>query len=118
MFKGCKQSLRLGDITSGNKNIIMRFLFGSLIAQLISQTILRSCLSKLSEDKKFAISYQRISNVFVHISHYVITFLLDACENNLNLLLKNIKLFKNELFDPNYRNRKYSVAQLHDALNA
>ena len=117
MFKGCKQSLRLADITSGDKNIIMSFLFGSLIAQLTSQTILRSCLSKLSEDKKFAISYQRISNVFVHISHYVIAFLFDACKNNLDLLLKNIKLFTNELFDPNYRNRKSSIAQLQDALN-
>ncbi len=118
MFKGCKQSLRLDDITSGDKNIIMSLLFGSLIAQLTSQTILRSCLSKLSEDKKFAISYQRISNVFVHISHYVIAFLFDDCKNNLDLLLKNIELFANELFDPNYRNRKSSVARIQDALNA
>ena len=118
MFKGCKQSLRLDDITSGNKNIIKSLLFGSLVAQLISQTILRSAMSKLSEEKKFAVSYQRISNVFVNISRHIVTFLLNNCKNNLDLLVIKIELFTNELFDPNYRNRKSSVARIQEVLNA
>jgi len=118
MFKGCKQSLRLDDITSGDKNIIKSLLFGSLVAQLISQTVLRSAMSKLSEEKKFAVSYQRISNVFVNISHHIVTFLLNDCKNNLDLLMKNIELFANELFDPNYRNRKSSAARIQEVLNA
>jgi hypothetical protein len=116
MFKGCKQSLRLDEIPSGDRNIINNLLLGSLIVQFVSQLILRSSISKLCEEKKFAVSYQRISNVFVNISHHVISFLLNNCRKNLDLLIKSIELFTNELFDPNYRKRKSSIAKLRDAL--
>ncbi len=118
MFKGCKQSLKLDDVTSGDKNIIMSLLFGSLIAQLVSQTVLRSSASKLAEEKKFAISYQRISKIFVNISHHVIMFIINNCKNNLDILIGSIELFINELFDPNYRNRKSSIARVKDELGA
>jgi len=32
--------------------------------------------------------------------------------------MKNIELFANELFDPNYRNRKSSAARIQEVLNA
>ena len=118
MFKGCKQSLRLDEITSGNKNIIKSLLLGAVVAQLCSQTILRNSLSQLSEEKKFAVSYQRISKVFVNLSQRVISFLLDNCEASLGRLIESINIFTGELFDPNYRRRKSSLAQIKDALNA
>jgi len=118
MFKGCKQSLRLDEITSGNKNIIKSLLLGAVVAQLCSQTILRNSLSQLSEEKKFAVSYQRISKVFVNLSQRVISFLLDNCEASLARLIESINIFIGELFDPNYRHRKSSLAQIKDVLSA
>jgi Transposase DDE domain len=118
MFKGCKQSLKLDNITTGNKNIIESLLLGTLIAQLCSQTILRNSLDKLTEEQKFAVSYQRISMVFVRLAPRVISFLLNKHKNSLDRLLRAIDVFIWELFDPNYLRRRSSLAQINDVLNA
>ena len=93
-------------------------LLASLIAQVTSQTVLRSSLSRLQEDKKFAVSYQRISKVFSNISNYFIPFLLNTCKDSLNRLIEKIELFLYELFDPNFRHRNSSLENIKDALNS
>lgn len=118
MFKGCKQSLNLDGIASGNKNIIESLLLASLVAQFTSQTILRSSMTQLEHDKKFAVSYQRISKVFCIIAKDFIPFLLSSVEDGLERLMRKIDLFFYELFDPNYRRRRSTIKIIQDTLNA
>jgi len=116
MFKGCKQSFKLDDINSGNKNIIESLLLGSLVAQICAQTILRNSLSRLNEDRQFAVSYQRINKVFVHLAPQIISFIVNKHEDSPVRLAATIDIFVWELFDPNYHHRRSSIAQIQDAL--
>jgi hypothetical protein len=79
---------------------------------------LRNSLTKLREDQQFAVSYQRISKIFVHLAPKVILFLLDDHKNSLAQLIESINVFIWEVFDPNYLSRRSSLAQMKDALNA
>ena len=50
------------------------------------------------------------------LSQYFIDFLLSASKESLDNLLKQIKLFSNEIFDPNYKRRKTSMGTMYDLL--
>ncbi len=45
-----------------------------------------------------------------------IVFLLHSSRENFNNLANKIKLFANEIFDPNYKKRETSLARVHRLL--
>lgn len=108
IFKGCKNSLNANQITSNNKNIIESLLLSSLVAQLASNTIFNIGSECLGQDQKLATSFQRILKVSVDLSSEFIKFLLNASKEHFYNLLEKIKLFSNEIFDPNYKHRETS----------
>ena len=116
MFKSCKQSMNMNGISSSNKNIIRSLLLASIAAYLSSQALLRNNLDRLTEEQKFAVTYQRIAKVFVNISSQVVNYLLTGIQENYDRAMEKIILFSRELFDPNYRRRKTSLRNVQDAL--
>ncbi|MCP4258748.1 MAG: IS4 family transposase [Planctomycetes bacterium] len=116
IFKGCKNSLNANQITSNDKNIIESLLLSSLAAQLASNTIFNVGSECLRQDQKLATSFQRILKVSVDLSSEFISFLLNSSKEHFYNLLEKIKLFSNEIFDPNYKHRETSLTRIHNLL--
>lgn len=116
IFKGCKNSLNANQITSNDHNIIETLLLSSLAAQLASHTLFNVGSETLAKDQKLAISFQRIAKVTVQLAPDFIKFLLNSSREYFYNLVQKIKLFANELFDPNYKHRETSLARIHRLL--
>ena len=117
IFKSCKQSMNASRLTSNNSNIIESLLLATIVSKLASQTILQIALPHLSQAEQWAISYQRIAKVAVQLQTYFIPFLLHNRSRYLTELIDKIKLFSNEIFDPNHQHRKTTLAQINSMLN-
>jgi hypothetical protein len=116
IFKGCKNSLNANQITSNDENIIESLLLSSLAAQLASHTIFDVGSETLEQDQKLAISFQRIAKVTVQLAPEFIKFLLNSSREYFFNLVQKIKLFANEIFDPNYKHRDTTLARIHKLL--
>lgn len=112
IFKACKQSLNANRLTSNNSNIIESLLLASIAAHLSSHTILSIATPELSKVKQLAISFQRIAKVAVLLANDFINFLVNGSRKTSQILIDKIKLFADELFDPNYRHRDSSLARI------
>jgi len=82
----------------------------------MTYTLLDNALPYLDHKQKRAISFQRIGKTATLLSRYFIDFLLSSSKKSLDNLLKQIKLFSNEIFDPNYKRRKTSMGVIYDLL--
>ncbi len=109
-------SVICSQITSTDENIIESLLLASIASQLSTHTILSSSLIYLDEEQQKAISFQRISKVAVVLSREFAMFLLNSSKEHLDRLLEKIKLFANEIFDPNYKHRETSLNRIYKLL--
>ena len=103
-------------LTSNNSNIVESLLLASIAAHLASQTILNVAIPELTKIEQLAISVQRVAKVAVSIASDFIKFLVTGSSNNAKILLNKILLFADEIFDPNYRHRKTSLARINRLL--
>jgi hypothetical protein len=117
IFKACKNSLNANQITSGDKNIIESLLLASIIAHLSTYTILTIGMDELEEERQLAVSFQRIAKIAVLLAGDFILFLLNSSQEYINTLVRKIRLFANELYDPNYKKREPSLARVHRLLS-
>lgn len=116
IFKACKNSLNANQIPSENKTIIENLLLASIAAHLSTQTIFHIGLEKLSDDMRWAISFQRVAKIAVTLAHDFIDFLLNSAQENYLSLLNKIELFATEMIDPNYKKRETSLGRLNRLL--
>ena len=116
IFKACKNSLNAGEITSCNANIIENLLLSSIVAHLSTYTLFRTGMEQLDGERQLAVSFQRVAKVAVVLARDFSVFLLHSSQENLKNLANKIKLFANEIFDPNYKNRETSLARIHRLL--
>jgi hypothetical protein len=116
IFKACKNSLNANQLTSNDDNIIESLLLSSLAAHLASYTILEVGSETLDQDQKLATSFQRIAHVTVQLADDFVKFLLNSSKKYFYNLMEKIKLFSNDLFDPNYKHRETSLARVHRML--
>lgn len=112
IFKACKNSLNANQITSSDKNIIESLLLASIAAHLSSYTIIKIGMEQLKEEKLWAVSFQRVAKVAVVLSREFVLFLLNPLREYFDNLLHKIKLFADEIYDPNYRKRETSLMRV------
>ena len=116
IFKACKQSLNANRLTSNNSNIIENLLLASIAAHLASHTILDVLIPQLTKMKQLAISVQRTAKVAVLLAGEFINFLVSGSSKHAKILLDNILLFADDIFDPNFRHRETSLARVNRML--
>ncbi len=116
IFKACKNSLNANQITSEDKNIIESLLLASIAAHLSTHTLFNLGMEELDEEQQLAISFQRVAKVAVVLARDFIMFLLHSSREYFDNLVNKIKLFANEIFDPNYKKRETSLARIHRLL--
>jgi hypothetical protein len=116
IFKACKNSLNANQITSADENIIESLLLASIAAHLSSHTVLNLGQEQLDEDQQLATSFQRVAKVAVVLARDFVMFILNSSHEHFDNLLHKIKLFANEIFDPNYKNRETSLMRLNRLL--
>lgn len=73
-------------------------------------------MEQLDEERHSAISFQRVAKVAVVLARDFIVFLLHSSQENYRNLVNKIKLFANEIYDPNYKKRETSLARIHRLL--
>jgi len=116
IFKACKNSLNANQITSGDENIIESLLLASIAAHLSSHTLFDMGTAQVEEDQQLAMSFQRVAKVAVVLAQDFILFLLNSSREHFDNLLHKIKLFANEMFDPNYKKRETSLMRINRLL--
>ena len=117
IFKACKNSLNANQITSSDENIIESLLLASIAAHLSSCTLFNIGIEQLEEKKQWAISFQRVAKVAVVLARDFILFLLNSSRDHFDNLLHKIKLFANEMYDPNYKKRETSLMRINRLLS-
>jgi hypothetical protein len=117
IFKACKNSLNANQITSSDENIIENLLLASIAAHLSSCTLFNIGIEQLEEKKQWAISFQRVAKVAVVLARDFILFLLNSSREHVDNLLHKIKLFANEMYDPNYKKRETSLMRINRLLS-
>ena len=116
IFKACKNSLNANQIPSGDENIIVSLLLASIAAQLSTQSLFHLGLEQVEEDQQLAMSFQRIAKIAVVLAGDFIRFLLNSSREHFDNLLHKIKLFANEMCDPNYKKRETSLMRINRLL--
>ncbi|HJW30779.1 MAG TPA: IS4 family transposase [Saprospiraceae bacterium] len=116
IFKACKNSLNANQITSGDENIIHSLLLASIAAQLSTHSLFQLGLEQVEEDQQVAMSFQRIAKIAVVLAGDFIKFLLNSSREHFDNLVYKIKLFANEMFDPNYKKRETSLMRINRLL--
>lgn len=110
IFKSCKNSMNMNAITSNSSMIIENLVLASILAHILSMIVLDEGKQFLNDDQMWAISFQRISKVINAISNDLVLFFSDNSDQER--IMRTIKLFSNELYDPNYKTRQTSLARL------
>ena len=116
IFKACKNSLNANQITSEDKNIIESLLLASIAAHLSTHTLFTIGMEELDEEQQLAMSFQRVAKIAVVLARDFIMFLLHSSREYFDNLVDKIKLFANDIFDPNYKKRETSLARIHRLL--
>lgn len=113
LFKMAKSSLRLADISSADPNIIQSLVLSSVVLTALSQPLaFKLAMLHQKDDEQVRLpSLQRAGSVTVQVSHEFMRFLLSKTDRALATLKRKLKLFANELFDPN-RNRETSMLRV------
>ena len=112
IFKACKQSLNAECLTSNNSTIIENLLLSSLVAHLASHTILEIVIPQLTKVKQLAISVQRTAKIAALLGADFFNFLVNNSKKYAQVLISKIMRFAHDIFDPNFRHRDSSLAQV------
>jgi len=113
LFKMAKSSLRLSEITSADANIVQSLVLASIVATTLANplALVMARFNQLEKKQLQMPSLQRAGTVVVQMSRELMAFFLDGRRANLTLLTKQLKLFSNEIFDPN-RKRETSIQRV------
>ena len=117
IFKSNKSSLNADPMTSNNPNIIENLLLASLAGHLASSSISSIGQAQLKREQKFAISFQRVAKIAVLLAEDFVGFFLEHTSRAFENLLWKIRLFADEIFDPNYKHRETSLMRLQRVLD-
>jgi len=112
IFKSLKGSLRLADVPTANPNIICSLVLVALIATMIAYPIANILVTDFKSNKTMTLSVQRAAKIIANCSQEFIRFFLSKSNASLHQLKEVLVLQKKELFDPNWRKRKTTLAEL------
>jgi len=112
-FKMAKSSWRLADVTSANANIIQTLILASMVVTILSQPLAfqLATLRFKDEEQLQMPTLQRAGIVITQASATLKDFLLTPGSRAEAKLISFLKLFTDELFDPN-RNRDSSMQRV------
>ena len=113
-FKACKSTMNFSSITTANSKIILNLVLVGILHCLLATLLGNALSSKLELEKQLSLSLQRRAMLLLHVSNELFQFFLDL--RWMDQLKKKLKLLENELFDPNFRGRKTSLAAVYEAL--
>ncbi len=117
-WKENKSLLLLNQINSGKPNIIKNLILATLIASIVFGPLSVSLLETESDEVQIARSVQRAALVFDCIDFELFNFLDSGSKQDLRVLLDQVFLFTEDLFDPNYRNRSSSMKQTWELMKS
>ena len=102
------------QITSENKGIIINLCTAKLIALTISMIIRRVGLLNILGEKRNSISLQRSAMVLASLSKDFVNYFINALDGCRKILRTRLEVLLNDLYDPNYKNRRSSIQSLID----
>jgi putative transposase len=117
IFKSIKSIFNFDQIPSGKINIVLNLFLARIIAVIAANVLANVSKNNLDKDKVDAVSVQRVAKNLIYLGEYFIQYLLEKCEENLRVLKRKIKIFSNELYDPNYKKRKTTIGILNEMSN-
>ncbi|MGK5089569.1 transposase [Bdellovibrionota bacterium FG-2] len=111
VFKAFKSCFRLADLPSANTHIIHVLIYAALIAAIIAYPLANILALEFKKEKRMTPSFQRSGMIIVQCATHWVDFLISRSPEAGAILIKKLKLQKNELFDPNWKRRETSLAR-------
>ncbi len=111
VYKSVKSSMRMADIGSSDKSIILNFQLISIAAILLTTSLRQTMNSELVDSQRLAVSSQRLAILMVHLGKLFQNYFLGK-QQALAQLKQKVKLFINEVFDPNLGHRDTSLMKV------
>ncbi len=117
IFKANKQSLSLDKIPSENPTIIKNLLMVSVMAHMVAMGVLEKASNYVKDkEQKLAMSYQRATKVTNTIKEDLKRYFRERGKKAKALLFFKIRLFAQEMYDPNYKKRKNTLSRINTML--
>ncbi len=113
-FKACKSALNFSNISTSDSAIIQNLVLVGIIHCLISLALGNIASGTLRLEQKLSRSVERAAILFVHTATSIFGFIMNKID--LNEIKNKIKLFTDELYDPNYRSRESSLGRIYAML--
>lgn len=114
LFKTSKSSMRLADISSADPNIIQSLVLASVAVTILTHP-LALCLASHNKSKEKNIripSLQRAGLIIIHLAVELRLFFMKKTKQSLEDLKHKLKIFSDELFDPNI-SRESSIQRVY-----
>jgi hypothetical protein len=116
LWKSWKSFLHLDEINTANENIILSIVLAGMCAGLMSASIAVSVINTEPREKQAAFSIQKSVNMFIRIGRLLYQVICGTLVGAKNKLTTMIAVFKDELYDPNYMNRKSTMKMVQEEL--
>ena len=109
-FKMAKSSLNLSDISSAHPNIVQSLILASIVVTTLTQPLAftLALLHQKDNNHDQLPSFQRAGIVISQVSNELRNFLISKKSVAQDILFEKLKLFSEDLFDPN-KNRETSM---------
>jgi hypothetical protein len=111
LWKAWKSFLHLDEIQTADKNIILCVMLAGMCAGLLTGGIGIATISNEPEEKQVAFSVQKTAALFIRIGYDLFKVICTNLRSAKKRLIEMIILFKDELYDPNYKRRNNSLCQ-------
>jgi hypothetical protein len=113
IWKSWKSIFHLDEITSADQNVILNLALAGMCAGLLAGAISVSVVNEASKEKQASFSLQRAASFLLRIARELCNHILSPIRSGKEKLMDMIDLFKDELIDPNYKNRVSSLNRVY-----
>lgn len=113
VWKSWKSIFHLDEITSANPNVILNLALIGMVTGLLAGTISVAVVNDSPTEKQAAFSVQRAAGFLLRIARELHNHIVATIRSGKGKLMNMIRLFREELFDPNYKRRPTSIGQVY-----
>jgi hypothetical protein len=113
IWKSWKSIFHLDEITSTDRHIIFNLALAGMCTGLLAGAISVAVVNEASKEKQAAFSLQRAASFLLRIARELCNHILSSIRSGKKKLMDMITLFKDELIDPNYKNRISSLNRVY-----
>lgn len=113
VWKSWKSIFHLDEITSADQNIVFNLALAGMCAGLLAGALSVVVVNEAPKEKQVSFSLQRAASFLLRIARELYNHIMTPLRSGKTKLMEMMALFKDELIDPNYKNRTSSLNRVY-----